>query len=352
MPVQTRIIPVEAGQPEEEAIETAARAILEGKLVAFPTETVYGLGANALDARAVRRIFEAKGRPAEDPLIVHLASVRELPRVVQNIPALAWELGEKFWPGALTLILPKAPQVPLEITAGLDTVAVRVPAHAVALALLRKCGVPIAAPSANRFGHTSPTTAQHVYDDLAGAVDLILDGGATRIGVESTVLDLTRQPPLILRPGGVTLEELSAQIGAVHILQTLSSAETPLPQKSPGMLAKHYAPRAKLYFILQAEVPAMQSVMRRMAQELLENGTKVGILITEEEQDLFTDLALIVYNLGKASDQKGIAARLYDGMRTLDRRGAEVILAHDYGVEGIGLAIRDRLRRAASRVIE
>ncbi len=313
---------------------------------------MYGLGANALDPRAVRRIFDAKGRPAEDPLIVHLSSVRDLPRVARDIPALAWELGEKFWPGALTLVLPKAPQVPGDVTAGLDSVAVRVPAHAVALALLRKCGVPIAAPSANRFGHTSPTTAQHVYDDLAGEVDLILDGGATRIGVESTVLDLTKRPPVILRPGGVAYEELKAQISTVHLVQPSISMTSPSPQKSPGMLAKHYAPRAKLYFFLQPELPAMREKMRAAALEWLGKGLRVGVLISEEERTLFADLPLLVYSLGKETDRREMAARLYDGMRTLDQSGAEVILAHDYGVQGIGLAMRDRLRRAASQVIE
>lgn len=352
MGVSTRILQVDPQHPAEEIIELAAQDILSGKLVAFPTETVYGLGANALDEEAVRRIFRAKGRPAEDPLIVHLSSVRELPRVARAIPALAWDLGERFWPGALTLVLPKTPQVPLAITAGLDTVAVRVPAHAVALALLRKSGVPIAAPSANRFGHTSPTTAQHVWDDLQGEVELILDGGATTIGVESTVLDLTQHPPVVLRPGGVTVEELRAHIGMVQVRQAFLSPASGRPQVSPGMLEKHYAPRARLVYVHLAEAAASLEAMRRSARQFLEEGLKVGVLILEEERGYFEDLPLRIYSLGLGADEKEAAARLYAGLRALDQEGVAVILARDLGEQGMGLAIRDRLRRAASEVVE
>ncbi|MCX6068769.1 MAG: L-threonylcarbamoyladenylate synthase, partial [Chloroflexi bacterium] len=229
---------------DSNTIAEAAQIIRAGGLVAFPTETVYGLGANALDLNAVGKIFTAKGRPAADPLIVHLSGLDQITRLVRSVSPAAQTLAETFWPGPLTLILPKLPEVPDLVTSDLDTVAVRVPDHPVALALIQAAGLPIAAPSANRFGHTSPTTAQHVFHDLDGRIDLILDGGATSIGVESTVLDVSSNPPRILRPGGVTREMLESVIGPVTVLGQRKKPEKGLP--SPGLLEKHYAPRAEM----------------------------------------------------------------------------------------------------------
>ena len=327
-----------------ENIARAAAILKGGGLVAFPTETVYGLGANALDAAAVARIFAAKGRPFADPLIVHLSGPDQLPRVVRAVSPLSRILAETFWPGPLTLVLPRQPQVPPLVTAGLDTVAVRVPDHPVALALLRAAGVPIAAPSANRFGHTSPTTAQHVWHDLHGRIDLILDGGATPVGVESTVLDASTSPARILRPGGVTAEMLEAVIGPVTVLQREPGGDQGLP--SPGLLETHYAPHAELIFCQGRN--AHQALVAEL-HAALAAGKRIGVLALDEEVDSLAQAGALVYPLG--ADLSSAARRLYAGMRWLDAQGVDVILARDLGVGGLGLAIRDRLTRAATRVV-
>lgn len=351
MGVSTRILQVDPLYPAEETIALAANAILSGKLVAFPTETVYGLGANAFDSRAVQRIFAAKGRPSADPLIVHIADKADLDLVATAIPEIARRLAERFWPGPLTLVLPKSEKISADITAGLNTVAVRVPAHPVALALLKQSRVPIAAPSANRFGHTSPTTAQHVYDDLAGEVDIILDGGATIIGVESTVLDINQQPARILRPGGITLEQLSAVLEKIEVTSAATSPKPSAALPSPGMLDKHYAPRAKLIFFKNPDTAKALESMVAMARQASEQRLRVGIMMLEEDRPRFSDLAVVLFSLGEGNDLAVVAARLYEGMRTLDQAGVDLILVRDVGEKGIGLAIRDRLKRAASQVI-
>ncbi|MBM4428621.1 MAG: threonylcarbamoyl-AMP synthase, partial [Chloroflexi bacterium] len=245
--------------PDLDLIRQASEIILRRGLVAFPTETVYGLGANALDEEAVAKIFAAKGRPSNDPLIVHVASVDDISRLASEIPPIVKKLAEAFWPGPLTLILPKQAHVPDTVTSGLNTVAVRVPSHPIALALIRASGVPIAAPSANRFGHTSPTTAAHVLDDLNGRIDMILDSGSTTVGVESTVLDVTCTPPMILRPGGVSREALEAVIGAVDLRKNRSDADSEA-QVSPGLLGKHYTPRAELILCSGEKESALESL--------------------------------------------------------------------------------------------
>ncbi|WP_299030359.1 L-threonylcarbamoyladenylate synthase [uncultured Thermanaerothrix sp.] len=346
----TRRIRVNAREPEPAAIAEAAALLRRGELVAFPTETVYGLGANALDARAVRRIFEAKGRPANDPLIVHLASAEWLPRVVAALPATVEPLAARFWPGPLTLILPRAPAVPPEVTAGLETVAVRVPAHPVALALLRISDLPIAAPSANRFGGVSPTTAEHVWHDLAGRVACILDGGPTPIGVESTVLDLTTQPPRILRPGGTPREALEAVLGTVEVWE---GSATDAAQRSPGLLAKHYAPRARLTLVLGEDTEALLARVVEVAQTLGAQGERVGVLLADEDARQVETLlpGAILLALGPRDDLAEIARNLYAALRYLDAQGVTVIVTREFGRRGLGLAIRDRLRRAASQII-
>jgi L-threonylcarbamoyladenylate synthase len=352
----TRVLCVQPQAPEPGAMAYAAAEILRGHLVAFPTETVYGLGANALAPQAVAHIFEAKGRPANDPLIVHLASVDDLPRVASAVPPVARELTHAYWPGPLTLILPKQRAVPANVTAGLETVAVRVPAHPVALALLRMSGVPVAAPSANRFGHTSPTTAQHVLIDLGDQVDLILDGGPTMVGVESTVLDVTRIPPVILRPGGVPRETLEDLIGPVEVLGEGTGLQrnvlTPRPLPSPGLLAKHYAPHAELILCLWEDSPELAlEHMAWLAHLNLAEGRRVGLLLADEDTPYFNNVPAQICSLGPADDLARVAHNLFAGLRTLDEQGANIILARDFGEQGLGLAIRDRLRRAASQVI-
>jgi L-threonylcarbamoyladenylate synthase len=346
----TEIIIVDPNHPNTQAIAHAAAIIRRGGLVAFPTETVYGLGANALDDVAVQGIFAAKRRPAHDPLIVHVADASELPRLARSIPMIAHTLTDLFWPGPLTLVLPKTDAVPDSVTAGGATVAVRCPNHPLALALIRAAGAPIAAPSANLFSHTSPTTAQHVWDDLAGRIDLILDGGPTSIGVESTVLDLSGAAPLLLRPGGVTLEALAAVLGAGVVVQR-NRPPAGIPLASPGLFDRHYAPQAEMRLFTGQDV-ALRSAMRNAAGEELAVGQAVGLLLADDDLPFFAGLDCPVFALGPLSDLATIAQRLYDGLRALDRAGVEIILARDAPAHGLGLAICDRLRRAAQVVIE
>ncbi len=348
----TRYIPVDPHAPALDALQEAADCLKSGGLVAFPTETVYGLGGNALDGRAVQRIFEAKGRPATDPLIVHLPAAEALPMVVRSIPAIVFTLAEHFWPGPLTLILPRGEKVPFSVTAGLDTVAVRVPSHPVAQALLRVSGLAIAAPSANRFGGVSPTTAGHVLRDLEGRIDMVLDGGATPIGVESTVLDITSSVPRILRPGGVSREALEAVLGRVALLERKTSQEE--AQASPGLLDKHYAPHhARLILLEIPQDQALQEAFTHLVSQAEQTGARVGALIADEDlpwlETRFPTLARLA--LGSLSDLGTVARNLYAGMRAMDEAGVDVILVRDFGTAGLGLAIRDRLYRAASQIV-
>ncbi|MBN1922956.1 MAG: threonylcarbamoyl-AMP synthase [Anaerolineae bacterium] len=325
-------------------LQRAAAVLLSGGLVAFPTETVYGLGANALDARAVRGIFAAKERPAYDPLIVHLADVGDLGRVARDIPPLVSDLAAHFWPGPLTLVLPRCAAIPLEVTAGGETVAVRVPAHPVAQALIRAAGVPVAAPSANRFGRLSPTCAADVLADLDGRIEVLLDGGPTVVGVESTVLSLVGEP-VILRPGGVSREALEAILGPVVVSERPVLPTEDLPA-SPGLLLQHYAPRAPL-ILYQGTPAAMRAALASAASLHQQSQVRVGLLLADEDLPFFAGLDLLVETAGSAADLETVARRLFSALRALDAAGAEVILARDFGVTGLGLAIRDRLTRAA-----
>jgi L-threonylcarbamoyladenylate synthase len=350
--LQTRILTVDANQPDPAVIAQAAEAIRHGRLVAFPTETVYGLGANALDPGAVARIFEAKGRPATDPLIVHLAHIGQLSLCASHVPAAARKLGLAFWGGPLTIILPKKPQVPDSVTAGLSSVALRVPAHRVARALMEMAGVPVAAPSANRFSRPSPTTAAHVLADLDGRIDVVLDGGATDIGVESTIVDFTQEPPVMRRPGGLTLEQIRTVVPEVVAAAGRGSAD--VPQLAPGQLTRHYAPHAELTLYLG---PADRIIARVAAdaRTLTAQGARVGILAPEEDLlALAPELAasaaagrVEVQPYGARTDPGRSARELFAAMRTLDATGITHILATSVGIDGLGLAVLDRLTRAA-----
>ncbi len=327
-----------------ENIARAAQVIQNGGLVAFPTETVYGLGADALNVEAITRIFSAKERPVADPLIVHLSGLEQVSSVARSTPPIAEKLAKTFWPGPLTLILPKQPAVPGMVTSGLDTVAVRVPDHPVALALIRAAQCPIAAPSANRFGHTSPTTARHVWDDLQGRVDIILDDGETTVGVESTVLDISTSPPRILRPGGITREMLEAVIGTVTISRQHRSVTKGLP--SPGTLKKHYAPHTEMVLFLG------ENARERLIAEVktaCTAGKLVGALALDEDVEILKAAGAVVYTLG--ADIASVARHLYAGMRWLDKQNVDVIVCRGFGESGLGLAILDRLVRAATRVV-
>lgn len=348
----TRRIFVDHHSPALDALKEAAECLRSGGLVAFPTETVYGLGGNALDGRAVQRIFEAKGRPANDPLIVHLPSADALPMVVKTIPTIVSTLAEHFWPGPLTLILPRGDNVPLSVTAGLDTVAVRVPSHPVAQALLQISGLAIAAPSANRFGGVSPTSAEHVLRDLEGRIEMVLDGGSTPIGVESTVLDITAPIPRILRPGGVFREALEAVLGQVELVERKASQNE--AQVSPGLLEKHYAPHHARLILL--EIPQVQQLWEEFSHlvaQAQQDGLRVGALVADEDLPYLETHypALARLALGSLNDLATVARNLYAGMRAMDEAGIDILLVRDFGTSGLGLAIRDRLHRAASQII-
>jgi L-threonylcarbamoyladenylate synthase len=305
-------------------IEQAVEALLHGAgLVAFPTETVYGLGADALNPRAVARIFEAKNRPTFDPLIVHVRRVEDVRDLVASFPENARRLADRFWPGPLTLVLPKRSIVPDLVTAGQPTVAVRIPAHPLALELLDRAAIPIAAPSANRFGSVSPTTAEHVEEQLGGAVDVILDGGPCTVGVESTIVSLATDRPLLLRPGGTSLEELEEVIGAIEI-----PAADELRSASPGRLDKHYATRTPL-LLAPADIA----------------GKRAGLLTLTEPADATPYEAIEV--LSPTGDLREAASNLFSAMRRLDSAGLDVIVATVVPEVGLGRAIMDRLRRAS-----
>lgn len=344
----TRCLAVDPERPDPSLIRDAGEVLRRGGLVAFPTETVYGLGASALDPVAVAGIFRAKGRPGDNPLIVHIAGPEALAQYVEEIPPAVPALAERFWPGPLTLVLENRDKFPAVVTGGLDTVAVRVPRHPVALALIRAAGVPVAAPSANISGRPSPTTAGHVLDDLAGRIDLVLDGGPAKLGVESTVLDLTGPKPVILRPGGVTREELEAVLGAVELDPSVDGAAAGGKPRSPGMKYKHYAPRARLLLFEAGgkESPVTARIMAE-ARRLAGEGRRVGILAREETAHMYAGEGYPVVAAGRRADPESVAAALYESLRRLDRTGVDVILAEGVSPEGVGLAVMNRLRRAA-----
>ncbi|MFB7648974.1 L-threonylcarbamoyladenylate synthase [Streptomyces sp. NPDC056085] len=311
-------------------IEKAAGVLRAGGLVALPTETVYGLGANAEDPAAVARIFQTKGRPSSHPLIVHISGADGLDEWVEDVPPTARLLAEHFWPGPLTLVLPRGRRVPREATGGLDTVAVRVPAHPVALALLSEFGGGITAPSANRFGSVSPTTADHVRAELGAAVDFVLDGGPCEVGVESTIVDVTGEVPSILRPGGVTREELEAVLARPIAVPATSSVRV------PGQHPSHYAPRARVILVEADKLVAE-------AERAQERGHQVGVFLPSAAATPSKVHAVVTLPSSLAAYARG----LYGFLRELDERGCDLIIASLPAEEGLGLAIANRLRRAA-----
>jgi L-threonylcarbamoyladenylate synthase len=343
----TDVIRVDPEAPDAAALARAADCLRRGGLVAFPTETVYGLGVHALDRAAVRRLFEAKGRPLNDPLIVHVHSSERMHDLVARVPDSTRVLAARFWPGPLTLVLPRSSRVPDEVTAGLHTVAIRVPAHPVARALLTAAGVPVAAPSANLFSRPSPTRASHVLDDLAGRIDLVVDGGPTQVGLESTVLDLSGDVPTILRPGAVSLGMLRAILPRVE--QRPANAPVRGAMRSPGLLERHYSPRAPLTLY---EGDAREAVARLThdARAAVAGGTRIGIIAVDEDREALAGIAgplATIASLGSERDPATVASRLYATMRDLDAAGVERILARSFpGDDDLADVIRDRLRRA------
>jgi L-threonylcarbamoyladenylate synthase len=332
-----RIVLVDPHNPSATAIAEAAAILRAGGLVAFPTETVYGLGADALSASAVARIYRAKGRPAYNPIIVHVASGDAVSTVVAQWPSTAQQLAEMFWPGPLTLVLPKRREVPDSVTAGLPTVAVRVPAHPVAHALLTASGIPIAAPSANRSTMLSPTTAGHVAKSLGDEIDLVLDAGPSTVGIESTVVDLTTAVPTILRPGSISRQQLENVIGPVDVLSRTLPAPSDAPRPSPGMLDRHYAPRARVVLVDRSAEST-----RRVVGELGRDGQTVGALILDDQSGASPTI------LRMPADPDGYAARLYDALHALDDAGCDVIVIERVSNDPAWDGVRDRLERAAA----
>ncbi|UQD53598.1 threonylcarbamoyl-AMP synthase [Bacillus methanolicus] len=320
-------------------ISQAASLLKQNEVIAFPTETVYGLGGNAESDEAVQKIFEAKGRPSDNPLIIHIAEIKQLNQFAENIPDHAKILMETFWPGPLTLVLNKrAGFLSEKATAGLSTVAVRMPDHPVALAVIKESGLPIAAPSANRSGKPSPTTAKHVADDLHGRIAGIVDGGPTGVGVESTVLDCTEPVPVILRPGGITKEQIEKVIGPVKIDPALDDAgQAP---KSPGMKYRHYAPNAPLYL-----VDGSREYIQKLITENEAKGLKAGVLTTEESKGLYD--AHLVLSCGNRSNLDTVASSLYDTLRKFNESDVDIIFSEMFPEEGVGQAIMNRLLKAA-----
>lgn len=343
------------GTPEaQEALERAAEILRGGGLVALPTETVYGLGANALDGAAVERIFVAKSRPAWDPVIVHVASVAMLDGLVEEIPDAARKLMEAYWPGPLTLLLKRARAVPDAVTAGRPLVGVRMPAHPVVLEIIRRAGVPVAAPSANRFGHVSPTTAEHVLEDLDGRIDAVVDAGPTMRGVESTVLDPIKM--MIYRPGAVTAEQIEKIAGHVEVFRSSEPLrETPTgAMPSPGVGLKHYAPRARLVLVEARGEERnggrdVELGARLVEAARVESGERLGVMLPGGIVTAPEIAAAQIYPWGRWGEPETLAQGLYAGLRSLDAAGCTVILCPLPPAEGIGAAIRDRLLKAGTK---
>ena len=338
--MQTQLLPV-----SRESLERAGALIRAGELVAFPTETVYGLGANALDADAVRRIFEAKGRPGDNPLIVHISSLAQLPALIAGAPSpAARALMDAYWPGPMTLIFPKSDAVPEAVTAGLNTVAVRFPAHPAARALIDAAGVPIAAPSANRSGRPSPTSARHVLEDMDGRIPLILDGGDCEVGLESTVIDLSGETPRVLRPGGVTPEMIADACGSAGVdpavMRPLGENEV---ARSPGMKYRHYAPTGALT-VVRGEDAAVVRTIRRLYDEALAAGQRPLILALEGHLPDYGERQ----KLSLGPDAAGMAHALFAQLREADRLGADALFSEAVEADGVGLAVMNRLGRAAA----
>ncbi|MFW5746605.1 MAG: L-threonylcarbamoyladenylate synthase [Nanoarchaeota archaeon] len=317
-----------------EVIRQAGELIRKGEVVAFPTETVYGLGANALDEDAVKKIFEAKGRPSDNPLIVHVSDKKHLARIVETVPHKAELLIERFWPGPLTLILRKGDRVPMMTTGGRNNVGVRMPNHAVALSLIAEAGYPIAAPSANSFGRPSPTLAKHVFEDLDGKIPLIIDGGACQVGLESTIIDMTSETPMILRPGGITVEEIEDVIGTVDLHPTVTDPEqkTDIAQ-APGMKYRHYSPKAKVILVHEGDLA-----------EITGSCTGSVGIISLSEIDVACKETIVV------PDVTTLAQDIFRLFRHMDAIGIDTIIVNRIPEEGLGLSILNRVRKAASDI--
>ncbi len=355
--MKTEIVRIDEENIDIDVIERAGRIIKEGGLVAFPTETVYGLGGDALNSASSEKIYAAKGRPSDNPLIVHIAGMNALPFIVKEVPKAAYRLAERYWPGPLTMIFHKADSVPAKTTGGLETVAVRMPSNKVAKAFIEAAGGYVAAPSANRSGRPSPTVAKYVIEDLDGRVDMIIDGGQASIGLESTIIDLTEEKPMILRPGYVTEEMLAAAIGDVETDRSIIDAACDKAPKAPGMKYRHYAPKGNLT-IVEGQAEKVVSYINAHIGKLREecggvgekaDGVRTGVIATDETAVLYQ--ADSVKSVGGRRDAEEIARHLFRILREFDDEGVQVIYAEGFEQQGVGAAIMNRLLKAAGHQV-
>ena len=349
--MKTKIVRITSELIEKETLQEAAGLIREGELVAFPTETVYGLGADALRPEASKKIYAAKGRPSDNPLIVHICKFEELESIAKEVPKQAKLLADAFWPGPLTMVVYKNERVPYETTGGMETVAVRMPNHPVALGLIEESGCLIAAPSANTSGKPSPTEAEHVALDMDGRIPMILDGGAVGIGIESTIIDLTENVPMILRPGYITKEMLEEVLGeevmidpGILVTDTTDPSKSGQKPKAPGMRYKHYAPKADLVLV-EGETDAVVAQINELVAKKQSEGCGVGVIATDETLNRYK--ADVVMSIGARDDEDAIAAHLYKILRDFDEQQVDVIYSESFATPRIGQAIMNRLLKAA-----
>lgn len=346
--METKIVLIAQEEPREDLLREAGEVLKNGGLVAFPTETVYGLGGDALNKDSARKIYEAKGRPSDNPLIVHISRMEDLADIVSQVPREALKIAEAFWPGPLTMILPKSDKVPYETTGGLDTVAVRMPSHPIARKLIEYAGGYVAAPSANVSGKPSPTVAKYVVEDMQGRIDMIIDGGEVGIGLESTIIDLTVFPPQILRPGYITPKMLEQVLGRVDEDETMFRADTGQAPKAPGMKYRHYAPKGELT-IVQGDAEDVLVYINRQAAADIQCGHKVGVIATEELCREYS--ADVVKSIGSRHAEEDIARNLYRILREFDEEQVTRIYSEGFAVEGFGQAIMNRLLKAAGHKV-
>lgn len=341
---------VDVDNIDMEVIKEASDILHAGDMVAFPTETVYGLGADALDEKASKKIYAAKGRPSDNPLIVHVANEQQILPLVKEIPESARKLMKAFWPGPLTIIFNKSDVVPYGTTGGLDTVAIRMPNHKVALTLIEESNIPIAAPSANTSGRPSPTTAMHVMDDLNGKISMVIDGGAVGIGIESTIVDVTGDIPMILRPGYINKKMLEEVVGEVTIDKAILGPVSPdLKPKAPGMKYKHYAPKAD-FTMFDGDIDKVADRINELAESYIKKGYKVGIISSDESKDRYRYGEVI--SIGSRNNEISISKNLYKVLREFDDKQVDYILGETFRSEELGQAIMNRLLKAAGYQVE
>ena len=346
--METKIVTVQDAALGENILVEAGEILRKGGLVAFPTETVYGLGGDALNPESSKKIYAAKGRPSDNPLIVHICCMEDLQKIAVEIPKEAYALAEAFWPGPMTLVLKKSPLVPYETTGGLDTVAVRMPNHPVALALIEKSGGFIAAPSANTSGRPSPTSAKYVEEDLYGRIEMIIDGGFVGIGLESTIVDVTVTPPQILRPGYVTERMLQQVCGQVAWDEAIVHVESGKAPRAPGMKYRHYAPKGELV-VVRGENKRVVDYINQCTDAAESAGERTGVIATRENASIYH--AKVVHVAGAAGDEEEIARNLYDILRRFDEEGVTRIYSEEFSSDGLGQAIMNRLLKAAGQRI-